>query len=101
MDRPPKFLVWHDFVIHVRCDSTVPWECRFVIHGSCGKPSGRIVEFEAPGAGSLGAVAELTAAGAGTFGGQGTRPSTNDAAGAITGWIIDSNYVNHGFLWVP
>lgn len=32
---------------------------------------------------------------------QGTRPSTNNASGQVTGWILDKNNLNHAFLWCP
>jgi hypothetical protein len=43
----------------------------------------------------------FAAAGAGTGAGQGTRPSTNKLEGAVTGWFIDANNLNHGFVWNP
>jgi hypothetical protein len=32
---------------------------------------------------------------------QGTRPSTYNASGQVTGWILDKNHLNHAFLWCP
>jgi len=37
----------------------------------------------------------------GTQSGQGTVPESNNPAGAITGYCIDTNGVFHGFLWTP
>ena len=48
-------------------------------------PNGTIAKFDAPNAG--------------TGPGQGTRPSTNNLEGTVTGWYIDSKGLNHGFLW--
>jgi hypothetical protein len=38
---------------------------------------------------------------AGTGSGQGTIPMSNNTAGAITGYCIDTNGAFHGFLWTP
>ena len=45
----------------------------------------KLIEFDAPDAG--------------TSAGQGTRPSTNNLSGAVTGWWVDGNGLNHGFVW--
>jgi len=34
-------------------------------------------------------------------GGVGTRVTTNNAWGQVTGWYIDANDVDHGFIWQP
>jgi len=57
------------------------------MHGFSRSASGRFATFSAPGAGH----------GAG----QGTRPSTNNTEGAVAGWWIDRNNLNHGFVWIP
>jgi hypothetical protein len=54
-----------------------------IARGLSRAPNGKIVEFAAPDAG------------------PGTRPSTNNAAGVITGWYIDKTELNHGFVWTP
>jgi hypothetical protein len=58
-----------------------------VSRGLSRAPSGKIVEFTAPDAGKKP--------------GYGTRPSTNNAAGVITGWYVDAAGLNHGFVWTP
>jgi len=57
-----------------------------VQHGFVRTPDGRIITFDAPGAGSD----------AGSY--EGTIPLTINAAGEIAGAYIDSNWVLHGFL---
>jgi hypothetical protein len=32
---------------------------------------------------------------------QGTRPSTNNAAGEVVGWYLDAQFMPHGFIWQP
>jgi hypothetical protein len=54
-------------------------------HGFSRARNGKVVSFDAPGAGT------------GMF--QGTRPSTNNLAGEVTGWWIDPAGLNHGFVW--
>jgi hypothetical protein len=58
-----------------------------VLHGFVRYPQGAFATFDAPGAGNLA--------------GQGTRPSTNNAEGAVAGWFWDENGLGHGFLWIP
>jgi hypothetical protein len=48
-----------------------------------------------------GVFTEFYAPDAGRSKGRGTRPSTNNAAGEITGWYIDVNELDHGFVWTP
>jgi hypothetical protein len=57
------------------------------MHGFSRSPSGTFATFDAPGAG--------------TAAGQGTRPSTNNQEGTVTGWWVDGNNLNHGFVWIP
>jgi hypothetical protein len=38
---------------------------------------------------------------AGTGAGQGTRPSTDNARGEVSGWYVDGHNVDHGFVWQP
>jgi hypothetical protein len=57
-----------------------------VMHGFSRSATGVFTTFDAPGAGTT----------ANAF--QGTRPSTNNFSGAITGWWVDGNGVNHGFV---
>jgi len=52
-------------------------------------PDGKFTPFDCP--------AEY----AGTGSGQGTVPESNNPAGAITGYCIDTNGAFHGFLWTP
>ena len=32
---------------------------------------------------------------------DGTRTTTNNSWGEVTGWYIDANGVDHGFVWQP
>jgi hypothetical protein len=57
------------------------------MHGFSRSAQGDLAPFDAPHAG--------------TGAGQGTRPSTNNAAGAVAGWVVDANSLYHGFLWQP
>ena len=65
-----------------------------VVHGFERGANGNFTNFDAPDAGtapfnpSTGQI-------------QGTRPSTNNSWGQVTGWYIDTNYVDHGFVWRP
>jgi len=34
-------------------------------------------------------------------GASGTRPSTNNLGGAVTGWWVDPDGLNCGFVWYP
>jgi hypothetical protein len=58
-----------------------------VMHGFSRSHDGTFTTFDAPGAG--------------TAAGQGTRPSTNNPEGAVTGWWVDGHSLNHGFVWLP
>jgi hypothetical protein len=57
------------------------------VAGSPSTPRGDYATFDAPGGGK-GAS-------------QGTRPSTNNLEGAVTGWFIDAQNLYHGFVWIP
>jgi hypothetical protein len=48
-----------------------------------------------------GSFAKFDAMGAGMTAGEGTRPSTNNLQGEVTGWWVDKYGLNHGFVWVP
>jgi hypothetical protein len=58
-----------------------------VMHGFSRSNAGFVVIFDAPGAGAAA--------------GQGTRPSKCNQGGSVTGWFVDSNNLNYGFLWQP
>ncbi len=60
-------------------------DANFAFHGLSRWPSGEVKTFDAPNAG------------AGAF--QGTRTSTNNTAGEVAGWYVDSAGLNHGFVW--
>jgi hypothetical protein len=62
-----------------------------VMHGFSRSPRGTFATFEAPDAGTV-ATQPFT---------EGTRPSTNNLQGAVTGWYIDADGLNHGFVWNP
>jgi hypothetical protein len=59
----------------------------FAFHGLSRWPSGEVKTFDAPDAGG-GAL-------------QGTRSSTNNVEGEVTGWYVDATGLNHGFVWRP
>jgi hypothetical protein len=65
-----------------------------VQHGFERGANRNFTNFDAPGAGTA-PVNPNT----GQY--QGTRPSTNNAWGEVTGWYIDANYGSHGFVWQP
>jgi hypothetical protein len=65
-----------------------------VLGGFVRGANGIFTNFQAPGAGTAPFDPN-------TFEFQGTRPSTNNARGEVAGWYIDSNYVDHGFVWQP
>ena len=60
-----------------------------VYHGFVRAPDGKLTPFDCP------------AKYQGTQSGQGTVPMSNNLAGAITGYCIDTNGAFHGFLWTP
>jgi hypothetical protein len=62
-------------------------DASYASHGFARLPNGNFTTFDAPGAG----------AGAN----QGTRPSTSNMEGAVAGWWVDGNNLNHGFVWIP
>jgi hypothetical protein len=57
------------------------------MHGFSRSAGGEVQTFDAPDAGSMA--------------NQGTRSSTNNAAGEVTGWYIDAQFMPHGFIWQP
>jgi hypothetical protein len=59
-------------------------------HGFLRSPDGRFTTFDAPGVAVNGPGVEL-----------GTVPNGINPAGAITGYYVDANYMNHGFLRSP
>jgi hypothetical protein len=67
------------------------FDANLVGHGFERDAQGHFINFSAEDAGT------------GQF--QGTRPSTNNSSGEVTGWYISSdvngNNVNHGFVWEP
>ena len=63
------------------------FDANSALHGFARSSSGTFSEFDAPDAGT------------GNF--QGTRASTNNFEGEVTGWYTDGNNVNHGFVWRP
>jgi hypothetical protein len=60
--------------------------------------SGGVMHGYVRDAGLQGHIHEFDISGAGKGGGQGTSANSNNSSGAITGNIVDSNGVNHGFL---
>jgi hypothetical protein len=67
------------------------------MHGFLRTPDGRIITFEAPGAGSEN-VSGFYGTPGGVLGGQGTYPWSINAVGAIAGAYADGRSVLHGFL---
>jgi hypothetical protein len=106
-------------------------DAKGTLHGYVRLPDGRFSAFDVPGAAGTGAfsindagavtgiyfykkgifhgferslsgtIAKFDAPGAGTAGGPGTRPSTNNASGTVSGWWADPTGLNHGFVWWP
>ena len=60
-----------------------------VYHGFVRNPKGKVTSFDAPGADQT----------AGSF--NGTFPVSINDQGAITGYYLDSNNVNHAFFVLP
>jgi hypothetical protein len=60
-----------------------------VYHGFVRNPKGKVTTFDAPGANTT----------AGSY--SGTFPVSINDQGAITGYYLDANNVNHGFLLLP
>jgi hypothetical protein len=60
-----------------------------VFHGFVRNPSGKVTSFDAPGANTA----------ASSY--SGTFPVNINDEGAITGYYLDANNVNHGFLLLP
>jgi hypothetical protein len=64
-----------------------------VMHGFTRMPNGDFVYFDAPDAGRSPSPYQGPS--------QGTRVSTNNAWGAVTGWYVDTGNLSHGFVWEP
>jgi hypothetical protein len=65
-------------------------DANIVYHGFERDADGHFTHFDAPDAG--------------TGNQQGTRPSTNNSSGEVTGWYVNGTpgtYVYHGFVWQP
>ncbi len=60
-----------------------------VSHGYLRTPDGKFTTFDVPGAGAA------------PNQGEGTFPAGNNSVGAIMGFYVDVNLVNHGFLRIP
>lgn len=71
-----------------------------VMHGFLRTPEGRLIAFDAPGAGDVGGL-YFVATPAGTWGGQGTYPFSINPEGAIAGLYADENSVIHSFVRAP
>jgi len=71
-----------------------------VIHGFLRTAEGRLIIFDAPGAGTAPGL-YFKSTPAGTYGGQGTYAMSINTAGAIAGSYIDENNVGHGFVRAP
>jgi hypothetical protein len=66
----------------------------YVMHGFLRTPDGKIVTFDAPGAGSTPGTSSSTWY-------QGTQAAAINSDGAITGYYTDAHNVVHGFLRLP
>jgi hypothetical protein len=71
-----------------------------VMHGFLRTPRGRLITFDAPGAGTVPNL-YFKSTPAGTYGGQGTYAMSINPEGAIAGSYIDENNVGHGFVCAP
>jgi len=71
-----------------------------VMHGFLRTPQGRVITFDAPGAGTVPNL-YFKSTPAGTLGGQGTYAMSINPEGAITGSYIDESNLGHGFLLAP
>ena len=71
-----------------------------VIHGFLRTPQGRLITFDAPGAGTVPNL-YFKSTPAGTYGGQGTYAMSINPEGAIAGSYIDETNLGHGFLRAP
>jgi hypothetical protein len=71
-----------------------------VMHGFLRTPQGRLIPFDAPGAGTVPNL-YFKSTPAGTYGGQGTYAMSINPEGAITGSYIDETNLGHGFLRAP
>jgi len=71
-----------------------------VMHGFLRTPQGRLITFDAPGAGTVPNL-YFKSTPAGTYGGQGTYAMSINPEGAIAGSYIDGTNLGHGFLLAP
>jgi len=71
-----------------------------VMHGFLRTPQGRLITFDAPGAGTVPNL-YFKSTPAGTYGGQGTYAMSINPEGAIAGSYIDETNLGHGFLLAP
>jgi hypothetical protein len=71
-----------------------------VVHGFLRTREGKVITFDAPGAGTVPGL-YLTPDPAGTTGGQGTYAMSINPEGAIAGSYIDENTHGHGFVRAP
>jgi uncharacterized membrane protein len=71
-----------------------------VMHGFLRTPEGRLITFDAPGAGTVPNL-YFKSTPAGTLGGQGTYAMSINPEGAIAGSYIDENNLGHGFVRAP
>jgi len=71
-----------------------------VMHGFLRTPQGRLITFDAPGAGTVPNL-YFKSTPAGTYGGQGTYAMSINPEGAIAGSYLDETNLGHGFLLAP
>jgi hypothetical protein len=71
-----------------------------VMHGFLRTPWGRLITFDAPGAGTVPNL-YFKSTPAGTYGGQGTYAMSINPEGAIAGSYLDENNLGHGFVRAP
>jgi len=71
-----------------------------VMHGFLRTPQGRLITFDAPGAGTAPGL-YFKSTPAGTYGGQGTYAMSINPEGAIAGSYLDETNLGHGFLRAP
>jgi len=71
-----------------------------VMHGFLRTRQGRLITFDAPGAGTVPNL-YFKSTPAGTYGGQGTYAMSINPEGAIAGSYLDETNLGHGFLLAP